>query len=239
MSSSRMWILSAIFQCTKIFSAIFHNLSAVFHYKRTLSVIFQGLSVIFQPQFSAVFQDWFSAEVRFPGVVYNLYIYSWWWPKSLTWIIRLFEYKLYSNLRRTKNAWLLIKDQSYTGINTKKIQFFETDFQSNEYKNGRQMSWSANVLVDKCLGRQMSACLGWQISRSANVWVGKCLLVSVGKCLGRQMSWPGRQMSNRQMSGSANVRSWSAFVLSAKVGRKMSTGKSPPPLCPFTLPDTL
>ena len=34
-------------------------------------------------------------------------------------------------------------------------------------------------------------------------------------------------MSGLQMS-------WSAFVLSAKVGRQMSTGKSPPPLHPYT-----
>ena len=40
---------------------------------------------------------------------------------------------------------------------------------------GRQMSWSANVLVSK-----ISECLGRQMSGLANVWVGKCL--------GRQMS---------------------------------------------------
>ena len=66
--SSSMWISKVVCNFPmqkKIFSVIFHEPSAVFHWIRGLSAIFQWF-VVFQPPFSAVFQDRFSAEVRFP-----------------------------------------------------------------------------------------------------------------------------------------------------------------------------
>ena len=75
---------------------------------------------------------------------------------------------------------------------------------------GRQMSWSTNVLVGKCLlvsvgkflGRQMSGSANVCLSWSANVRVGKCPdpvgKCQIGKCLDRQMFGHGRRLSCRQ-----------------------------------------
>ena len=90
---------------------------------------------------------------------------------------------------------------------------------------------SANVLVGKCPGQQMSwsakflsvsvgKCLGWQMSGSANVWAGKCLdqvsKCQIGKCLDRQMSVMVSicPMSNvgRKMSGPGNVRPYNVLL---------------------------